>query len=420
MPLQSQPRRPRAVAASNVNANYDDVNGADYYDDDNGGVAFNDGVAYNTVDKDNSNGNNNANANANAVGLAALLPAPMRGRPVAEDRAQGRGPYELESPAELDNLMSTADNAVVYFYKPECPYCKQFAPVYADLAADVHRTNRGSPAASILGMAPVPIVMAKIDGARHREGINALRDGFLGPKYGRGYPTVLFKRGADKVGVTWDSSKPREREAIASLMAKFYGDPTLAPMDPARLAQTMRNPNPEFIYFGSDNIELVPRFVRAIDPSYVDIEDALATLGLLFAVDAPLAARGAFYPANRADRADIALPSIAVIGEGGVAANDNGNNGDDSNVTTYANRDAHRWAAVALADQLGIAPPTANQAVGPALAEWDGLANAPSLSAAEAPRRTRTRAPRANADRLFGERPVASAPASRRRVTFAG
>lgn len=407
MSLQSQPRRRRAVAASNANANDDDDNGPDYYDDND-----NDGAVYNNGDVDNNNGN----ANANAMGLAALLPAPMRGRPVAEDRAQGRGPYELDSPAELDNLMSTADNAVVYFYKPECPYCKQFAPVYADLAADVHRTNRGSPAASILGMAPVPIVMAKIDGARHREGINALRDGFLGPKYGRGYPTLLFKRGADKVGVTWDSSKPREREAIADLMANFYGDPTLAPMDPARLAQTMRNPDPEFIYFGSDNIELVPRFVRAIDPSYVDIEDALATLGLLFAVDAPLAARGAFYPANRADRADIALPSIVVIGEGGVGTN---NNDDGSNVTTYANRDAHRWAAAALADQLGIAPPTANQAVGPALAEWGGLANAPPSSAAEAPRRTRTRTPRANADQVFGGRPVASAPASRRRVTFA-
>lgn len=235
MSLQSQPRRRRAVAASNANANDDDDNGPDYYDDND-----NDGAVYNNGDVDNNNGN----ANANAMGLAALLPAPMRGRPVAEDRAQGRGPYELDSPAELDNLMSTADNAVVYFYKPECPYCKQFAPVYADLAADVHRTNRGSPAASILGMAPVPIVMAKIDGARHREGINALRDGFLGPKYGRGYPTLLFKRGADKVGVTWDSSKPREREAIADLMANFYGDPTLAPMDPRAWPRPCATPTP--------------------------------------------------------------------------------------------------------------------------------------------------------------------------------
>ncbi|BCU03750.1 disulfide isomerase [Pandoravirus japonicus] len=334
-----------------------------------------------------------SDANGNgALGLAALLPAPMRGRPAAEDRAQGRPPLELESPAELDNLMSTDDNAVVYFYKPECPYCKQFAPVYADLAADVHRTNRGSPAASVLGAAPVPIVMAKIDGARHREGINALRDGFLGPKHGRGYPTVLFKRGADKVAVTWDSTKPREREAIAALMAKFYGDPTLAPMDPARLAQTMRNPDPEFVYFGSDNIELVPRFVRALDPSYVDVEDALATLALLFTIDAPLAARGAFYPANRADRKDIAIPSIVVINDRGATDNDG-----DGDMTTYANRDAHRWAAAALADQLGIAPPTAGRAAGPIAAQQGGSIEMPQQQQQPPPRRARARAARDNA-----------------------
>ncbi|AGO84125.1 Disulfide isomerase [Pandoravirus salinus] len=384
MSLRSQPRRRRAVATD---------------DADNGAVAV-------AVEYDNDNGNNSKNdGRASALDLTALLPAPMRGRPAAEDRAQGRGPYELESAAELDNLMSTADNAVVFFYMSECGYCKQFAPVYADLAADVHRTNRGSPAASMLGVAPVPIVMAKIDGPRHREAINALRDGFLGPKYNRNYPTVLFKRGADKVGVTWDSTKPREREAIAALMAKFYGDPTLAPMDPARLATTMRNPDPEFIYFGSDNIELVPRFVRALDPSYVDIEDALATLALLFAVDAPLAARGAFYPANRADRADIPIPSIAIVGE------------DDNDVTTYARRDAHRWAAAALADQLGVVPPTANQTGGPALAQWDGPAEAPL--APVAPRQTRSRAARANVDRALGGRSAAGAPASRRRVAFA-
>ncbi|AGO82519.1 Disulfide isomerase [Pandoravirus dulcis] len=362
MSLRSQPRRRRvatAAAADNDAANSDDA------------------------------------AGTGALGLAALLPAPMRGRPAAEDRAQGRPPLELESPAELDNLMSTDDNAVVYFYKPECPYCKQFAPAYADLAADVHRTNRGSPAASVLGAAPVPIVMAKIDGARHREGINALRDGFLGPKYGRGYPTVLFKRGADKVAVTWDSTKPREREAIAALMAKFYGDPTLAPMDPARLADTMRNPDPEFVYFGSDNIELVPRFVRALDPSYVDVEDALATLALLFTIDAPLAARGAFYPANRADRKDIAIPSIVVINDRGATSN----GGGDGDMTTYANRDAHRWAAAALADQLGIAPPTPNSVVGPTAAEQGGSIEVPQQQLP--PRRARARAAR---DDVVGSR----------------
>ncbi|AVK77012.1 Disulfide isomerase [Pandoravirus macleodensis] len=291
---------------------------------------------------------------AASTGLAALLPAAMRGRPATEDRTEGRGPLELQSAAELDNLMSTDDNAVVYFYKPECPYCKMFAPDYEALAADVHRTNLASPVAAAAGIAPVPIVMAQIDGARHREAINALRDGFLGARYGRGYPTVLFKRGADKVGVTWDSTQPRTRENIARLMSRFYNDPTLAPMDATALADTMRNPDPEFIYFGSDNVTLVPRFVRPLDPSYVNIEDALATMALLMSVDAPLAARGAFYPVNQADRKDIPIPAIVQVTQDGERLDP---------PVTYSNRDAHRWAAAALADQLGLAPPVPGNAL---------------------------------------------------------
>lgn len=301
------------------------------------------GGAYGAAEVEDANG-----PMAAGTGLAALLPAPMRGRPATEDRTEGRGPLELQSAAELDNLMSTDDNAVVYFYKPECPYCKMFAPDYEALAADVHRTNLASPVAAAAGIAPVPIVMAQIDGARHREAINALRDGFLGPRYGRGYPTVLFKRGADKAGVTWDSTQPRTRENIARLMSRFYNDPTLTPMDAAALADTMRNPDPEFIYFGSDNVTLVPRFVRPLDPSYVSIEDALATMALLFSADAPLAARGLFYPVNQADRKDIPIPAIVQVTQDGERLDP---------PVTYSNRDAHRWAAAALANQLGLASP---------------------------------------------------------------
>jgi thiol-disulfide isomerase/thioredoxin len=371
-------------------------NDADFGSDDDDLGIYDDGAS---ADRNEYEANGRA---GDAMGLAALLPAPMRGRPADEDRAQGRGPLELESPAELDNLMSTDDNAVVYFYKPECPYCIQFAPVYASLAADVHRTNRGSPIASALGMAPVPIVMAKIDGARHRQGINDLRPDFIGPTYGRGYPTVLFKRGADKVGVTWDSSKPREREAIAQLMAQFYDDPTLLPMDAQSLVRTMRNPDPEFVYFGSDNIELVPRFVRPLDPSYVDIEDGLETLALLFNLDPALAARGAFFPVNQADRTDIAIPSIVQVtrdGDGGSAIE----------TTTYANRDAHRWAAGTLADQLGITYPPPSTPAGSEPEIYSGAREAVT------PRRSTARRP-AN---VTGGQTSARSRGSRRSVTFA-
>nr|UDO47608.1 disulfide isomerase motif-containing [Pandoravirus massiliensis] len=340
----SRRHAPAAFVVDGVNANNNNNEDGVYgYGDHNGlGIAYDDGAL--ELDE-------GAEANGLATadtGLAALLPAPMRGRPMTEDRIQGRGPLELQSAAELDNLMSTDDNAVVYFYKPECPYCKMFAPDYGALAADVHRTNRGSPVSAAVGVAPVPIVMAQIDGARHRDAINALRDGFLGARYGRGYPTVLFKRGADKVGVTWDSTQPRTRENIARLMSRFYNDPTLAPMDAAALTDIMRNPDPEFVYFGSDNITLVPRFVRPLDPSYVNIEDALATMALLSTLDPQLAARGAFYPVNQADRKDIPIPAIVQVKQGGERL---------TPFVTYSNRDAHRWAAAALADQLGIAPP---------------------------------------------------------------
>ncbi|WBR14492.1 Disulfide isomerase [Pandoravirus kuranda] len=399
---RSSRRRAPVAAAFVDDGDYDDNNnimgGAD--DEGNGG-------AYGYAVDDRANGNvgsyvddrayavgqfapaigeaEDANGSATAsTGLAALLPAPMRGRPAAEDRAQGRGPLELQSAAELDNLMSTDDNAVVYFYKPECPYCKMFAPDYEALATEVHRTNLGSPVTAAAGIAPVPIVMAQIDGARHRDAINALRDGFLGARYGRGYPTVLFKRGADKVGVTWDSTQPRTRENIARLMSRFYDDPTLAPMDTAALANTMRNPEPEFIYFGSDNLTLVPRFVRPLDPSYVNIEDALATMALLFSADAPLAARGAFYPVNQADRKDIPIPAVVQVTQNGERLNP---------LVTYSNRDAHRWAAAALADQLGIAPPVAPPVMQQQQQEIGGRSRT---------RATRTPGSRADAGPAFG------------------
>nr|UMO79682.1 Disulfide isomerase [Pandoravirus aubagnensis] len=340
----SRRRAPAAFVAYADDDDGDDENVAhDVYGYDDDGVNADASAGYIRDVAERDDGANGPVAAS--TGLAALLPAAMRGRPATEDRTEGRGPLELQSAAELDNLMSTDDNAVVYFYKPECPYCKIFAPDYEALAADIHRTNLTS---------PVPIVMAQIDGARHRDAINALRDGFLGARYGRGYPTVLFKRGADKVGVTWDSTQPRTRENIARLMSRFYNDPTLAPMDATALADTMRNPDPEFIYFGSDNVTLVPRFVRPLDPSYVNIEDALATMALLMSVDAPLAARGAFYPVNQADRKDIPIPAIVQVTQDGERLDP---------PVTYSNRDAHRWAAAALADQLGLALPVSGNAL---------------------------------------------------------
>lgn len=277
------------------------------------------------------------------MGTASFLPASFRGHPLQEDRASGRGPIELESAAALDNLMSIpGENAVVYFYKPGCRYCETFNKPYHTLASDVHRTNLRSTAGDYEGVPPTPIVMARINGLANREAINALRADFLGPRFRRNFPTILFKRGADHVGMTWDADVPRTVENISRFMADFFGDPTLAPYASAQLDERMRSERPEFIYMGDDSASVIPRFVRPLDPAYVSPEDAVATLNYLFAVDDDLASRGVFYPVNGADRPDIPVPSIvAVDPQTGESA-------------TYAYRDAHRWAIERLAHDNGL------------------------------------------------------------------
>jgi thiol-disulfide isomerase/thioredoxin len=228
-------------------------------------------------------------------------------------------PLELNYPKELDNIMSTEDNAVVYFYKPGCPYCAEFRPVYETLANDVHRTN--------LNRGAVPIVMAQMDGHRWKDAINRLRPGFLGdPVNGRGYPTILFKRGDGKA-LTWDPRHPRTDYNIAGLMSSFYGDETLMPIT-QELHSVMNNPDPEYVYFYSDNTAVVPRFVQEPDPNFVDRESAVKTLNYLFLLNDDLRSRGAAFPVNRMDRPDLRIPSIFDRRDG----------------HEYAFRDSHRWA----------------------------------------------------------------------------
>lgn len=236
-----------------------------------------------------------------------------------EDVSWNSKPLELNYPKELDNLMSTADNAVVYFYKDGCPYCAEFNPIYESLANDVHRTNLDKDA--------VPIVMARIDGHRWKDAINRLRPGFLGDSVNkRGYPTILFKRG-DGTAVTWDSKLPRTDYNIAGLMSTFYGDPTLMPIVDD-LSKYMNNKDPEFVYFYSDNATVIPRFVEEPDPNFVNRENAVKTLNYLFLVNDDLRGKGAAFPVNRMDRPDLRIPSIY----------------DRRDRQEYAFRDAHRWA----------------------------------------------------------------------------
>lgn len=228
-------------------------------------------------------------------------------------------PIELNWPEELDNLMSTSDNAVVYFYKPGCPYCADFNPVYNSLAKEIHRTN--------LDPGAVPIVMTRMNGHQWKDAINDLRPGFLGdPVNKRGYPTVLFKRG-DGTALTWDSEKPRTETNISGLMSVFYGDESLMP-NLTDLNTVMYNPDPEFLYFYSDIPSTIPRLVEPLNPSFTSREKAIQSLTYLFATDPELSHRGAAFPINIMDRPDIRIPSIVDLRDG----------------REYALRDSHRWA----------------------------------------------------------------------------
>jgi thiol-disulfide isomerase/thioredoxin len=283
------------------------------------------------------------------IDLTPFLPAVLRGVDPAEDRRAGRPPLELDAwegatePTELWDLLRSSDNAVVYFYKPTCPYCVEFTPVYALLANQVHRTNRRSPMGDAIGADPVPIVMAQIDGSRHRGAIDARAPGLV-----TAFPTVIFRRGADGALAKWDPANERTVENLSAFMADFFGDPTLRPLDSSVLLRRMRNPDREFDYIGSTNVDLVPRFVRPLDPAFVSLPDAVATLNLVFLLDPELARNGTFFPANLADRPDLPVPAIVTRG----AAN--------QQPTTYAFRDAARWQAMRLADQLGVDASVAN------------------------------------------------------------
>jgi len=282
--------------------------------------------------------------------LAAFLPNAYTGEGTLQSRTRTRGPYEPESMQELNDLLTNGDNVVIYFYMPKCPHCEHFDPVYDALAKAIHGTNRESLASKLVGFPPVPIVMARVDGATNRDAINELLPGFYGGPNGNTYPTILFKRGDGEMTV-WDPNRPRDPDAIAEFMGDFFGDPSLEPVDPKRLYQFMNSPDPKFVYVGSDNVSVIPRFAHPLDPSYTSRDDALATLDLLFESDPELASQGAFYAANRTGRQDLSIPSIIEIDPNAP-----------SRGRTFANRDAVAWAAHMLSDQLGVSIPEGTRA----------------------------------------------------------
>jgi thiol-disulfide isomerase/thioredoxin len=230
-----------------------------------------------------------------------------------------KGPLELGYPHELANLLSTGkDNVVVYFYKPNCPYCLEFNQTYKPLASNVHRTN--------LRPGCVPIVMTQIDGDKYKDEINQLRPGFLGdPVHKRGYPTILFAR-PEGVGYVWDPNNPRTEENLCAIMSVFFQDPSLMPVK-QDLTEIMNNPNPEFVYFYLDApITLIPRFIRPLDPDFTSLKEGIATMTFLFLVNPELREKAAAFPIDRMDQKQI-QPSIW----------------DNVEKRSYAYRDAHRW-----------------------------------------------------------------------------
>jgi len=293
----------------------------------------------------------------------AFLPSALRGSGSdAIDREIGRRALELdahqvrsspdadtEGVPELDNLLSTSDNAVVCFMKPGCPYCEMFEPIYDGLARDIHRTNLTAPVYESTQTKPVPIVLARINGSRHREAINSLRPGFLGdPKFRRGYPTLLFHRGSDHVGITWDPETPRDPTALLAFMADFFGDPQLRPIATASAldrAGLLSNRDATAVVMTSDSNNVVPRFVRPLDPSYVNTHDAVDTINFLLLSDPALARSVLVLPVNRIDRPDVPLPDVVTI--------------DPSTrqpAADYGHRDAVRWFVQSLANRPSSLP----------------------------------------------------------------
>jgi hypothetical protein len=239
-------------------------------------------------------------------------------------------PLDLRFPEELENLLQTGDNAVITFYREGCAFCKMFEPVYKDLAANIHRTN--------LQPGAVPIVMAQMDGGVWRDEVRAL----LPPGALDSFPSIVFKRGADGTLQQWDRTKPRDKVEIMQFMARFFGDRSMTPVSSRVLLRTMRDPNPRFVFFSSD-IDVIPRFVPAVDPDFVDRENALHALNYAFIMRPDLAHGGLFVPVNVADRPDIRVPTIYVFGRSGSS--------DDRE---WGMRDAARWVAARL---RGAEPP---------------------------------------------------------------
>ena len=183
-------------------------------------------------------------------------------------------PLELNYPSELDKLMSNEENAVVLFYKPFCEHCANFKYTFKDLADNIHRTN--------LRSGSVPIVLAQMDGEKHRSEIEQLRPGFLtNPVPVRGYPTILFKRG-DGVGYIYDPELPRDTFTVTRAMSQFFGDPSLYALNVDDLNKTMKNPNPDFVYLYSNTVDVVPRFVKPLNASFTNREDGVKSLSAFF------------------------------------------------------------------------------------------------------------------------------------------
>lgn len=237
-------------------------------------------------------------------------------------------PVELNWPTELATLLSNDDNAVILFYKPDCIHCLSFKPVFNDLANLIHESNSQP--------WNTPIVFAQIDAEKWLKEVNTLIPNFLGdPVTNRGYPTILFKR-SDGSNVVWEQDRPPTFDNIVTFMAEFYDEPTLLPITEPLWQVANNDTDPDFLYFYSDNVTLVPRFEAAfpLDEHFSDRSQGMRTASYLIQNIPQLYENALAVPVNLMDRRDIGVPTIY----------------DTRDDSVHAYRDAHAW----LKNYLGI------------------------------------------------------------------
>jgi len=213
-------------------------------------------------------------------------------------------PLNITSVKMLEDLMRSPENVAIDFYKKDCPYCKTLAPIWNNIARQVHASNNNPGA--------VPIIIAKMDGVTHKEELDALRPGW---SEGRGYPTILFKRvnpqdPSSIDAVEWDNQKPRTYDNLLEFMSEYYGDESLKPHS-IDLINLMRNPQPEFTFMYSNATPVVLRFSKCLsDSPMLDIAEGNVVCASAFYRHPELARRGAALPVNELDRRDFPIPAI--------------------------------------------------------------------------------------------------------------